>query len=208
MSLPLILRKSINALIVGGGDVALRKCRTLLEAGAAVTVISPELDYEFNLLCPEYPQKLQIIRSEYEGCELKDFTLVFACTDSREVNNQITCHARKAGVPVNVSDSPEDCDFTLPANFCSDNLSAGFSCDNLPALAAALRDKFAESLPENYQRTIRQIRSIREKLISGQPEQKKRAVQMRKICRVEILEQCSKMSEVDAEKFLNSLLAD
>ncbi len=148
--LPLFLNlEGSCCLIVGGGNVALRKARTLLEAGARVLVISPQFDAGFGPLAHDYPQQLAIESRPYESPDLSGFQLIFAATDQEAVNARVSAEARRAGVWVNVADDPARCTALAGAVLQRGSLqiavSTGGEC---PALAAAIRDELSEAYSE------------------------------------------------------------
>jgi uroporphyrin-III C-methyltransferase/precorrin-2 dehydrogenase/sirohydrochlorin ferrochelatase len=99
-------------LVVGGGGVALRKAQGLVEEGARVTVVAPEVVAPFVKMAAE--GRLTIELRGYEPGEASKYALVFAATDDREVNSRVYADANGAGVWVNVADVPEICSFHLP----------------------------------------------------------------------------------------------
>lgn len=100
-------------LVVGGGEVALRKVRGLLEEGARVSVVAPEAVRPLEDLGRRGRVELQA--RPYRPGEAAGYTLVFAATDDRAVNRQVFEDCRQAGIWVNVADDPELCSFHLPA---------------------------------------------------------------------------------------------
>jgi siroheme synthase-like protein len=122
--------------IVGGGAVAVRKARGLLQAGASrVRCVSREFDAQL-------PEAVERVASRYEPRHLDGAGLVFAATDSAEVNAAVAGDARRRGVLVSRADAEEDVpgDFALPAVFRSGPVSVAVSASGSPAVAAAIRD--------------------------------------------------------------------
>jgi len=105
--------RSRACLVVGGGAVALRKVRSLLEEGARVTVVAPRLEPELDAL--EKRGRVRLERRPYRRGEAAEYALVFAATDDPEVNRRVHDDAQAAGGWVNVADVPELCSFQLPA---------------------------------------------------------------------------------------------
>jgi precorrin-2 dehydrogenase/sirohydrochlorin ferrochelatase len=112
--LPVVLGLSGRAcLVVGGGEVALRKVEGLLEAGARVTVVAPSPVSALEALASGGELNLQ--RRAYREGDAAGYRLVLAATDSVETNRQVARDADAAGTWVNVADDPELCTFHLPA---------------------------------------------------------------------------------------------
>ncbi len=99
-------------LVVGGGGIALRKAQGLVEEGAQVTVVAPEVVAPLAKMADD--GRLDIRLRRYEPGEAVSYALVFAATDDREVNARVFSDANDAGVWVNVADDPELCSFHLP----------------------------------------------------------------------------------------------
>jgi precorrin-2 dehydrogenase len=104
-----------RALVVGGGQVAERKVRRLLDCNVEVTIISPSLT-EF-LLEMAAKKQLHWIEStwEKEVISLDEFHLVFAATNRRETNLLVGLKANNSKVLVNIVDDPEKSDFHTPS---------------------------------------------------------------------------------------------
>jgi precorrin-2 dehydrogenase/sirohydrochlorin ferrochelatase/precorrin-6A/cobalt-precorrin-6A reductase len=139
--------------VVGGGPVALRRTRTLLACGAAVTVVSPEFHEGFYALSRTYGENLRLVEKraekaeaemeEIEGKEL-DFADVFMAvlaTGDRELNRVLGERARKAGIPVSVADAPEECSFFFPSLVAEGEVAAAVSAGGCPSLTRRLADR-------------------------------------------------------------------
>ncbi len=100
-------------LVVGGGAVALRKTRQLLEAGCRVSVISPRCDPQFETLIAQGKVAWRVARFEPEM--VVGHRLVIAATDDPGLNRLVAASAKRFGVLVNVVDDPALCGFIMPA---------------------------------------------------------------------------------------------
>ena len=116
-----------RVLVVGGGKIAERRVRTLLQFRFAITVISPELAPGLRELCGEGLFRWEACR--YGGWPETGVDLALACTDSPEVNAKVCADARADGVPANRCDSREDCDFYFPAIAANREVVAGLAGD-------------------------------------------------------------------------------
>ena len=91
-----------RCLVVGGGQVATRKAGVLLEAGAKVRVVAPEIDAELA------KQKgIEPLVARFDASHLDGAILVIAATNDRNVNKQVSELAQARSIPVNVVDDPE-----------------------------------------------------------------------------------------------------
>lgn len=123
-------------LIAGGGRVALRKAGVLLDFGAAVTVIAPEVCDELAALAVSVEKRC--FRDE----DCVGSMLVVAATDDRTVNHRIAAVCREQGIPVNVIDSREESTFLFPAYQKTGNVVAAFSgSGNSPLIAQKLKEQ-------------------------------------------------------------------
>lgn len=130
-----------RCVVIGGGSVAARKAASLLDAGAAVTVIAPEVSEEIRAL------PLEVVEREYRTGDLDGAWLAIAATDSPTVNRAIDADGRHARVWVNAADDPEACSFTLPAIVRRGPVTVAVStAGHSPALAAWLRERIAAEL--------------------------------------------------------------
>lgn len=133
-----------KCLVVGGGNIAERRVRSLLDCGAIVHIVSPALTPWLH----EAAQRgaVQWTRGPFQPGHLHDSMLVLVATDAAATNTQIAKLAREQRCLVNVADDPPHCDFYLPAVVRRDHLTLAISTEGqAPAFAAWLR-KFFERL--------------------------------------------------------------
>lgn len=129
-------------LVVGGGKVALRKVRGLLEAGARVTVVAPACEPEFDSL------PVRLLRRRFRASDLDGAVLAFAATSDRRVNRRVGVLAAERRIPANIADRAGECTFIVPARVTRGNVQIAISTGGEnPRLAAALRRKLEEALP-------------------------------------------------------------
>ncbi len=105
--------KGRRCLVVGGGGVALRKIQGLVEEGARVTVVAPDVVEPVAMMAEK--GEIALERRVYRGDAAGRWSLIVAATDDREVNQQVFEEAEEHGVWCNVADDPEFCSFHLPA---------------------------------------------------------------------------------------------
>jgi len=131
-----------EVLVVGAGKVGLRKTRGLVEAGAAVTVVAPRFDPEFDQL------PVQRVTREFRASDLRrPVSLVFAVTDDRAENRRIGILARRKGIFANIGDSALECDFLVPARLTKGSVQIAISTGGVaPRIASELRKKLEQIL--------------------------------------------------------------
>jgi len=135
-------------LVVGGGEVATRKTGVLLEAGATVRVVAPEIE-------PDLARQpgVEPIVERFESQHLEGAVMVIAATNDREVNRQVSELAQSRKLPVNVVDDPELCSFIMPAILDRSPLMVAFSSGGgSPVLTRMMRGKLETVIPQNYSR--------------------------------------------------------
>jgi len=125
-------------LIVGGGQVALRKVEILIDYCEDITLISPTFVDKIEWFAAK--EKVKLIRRGYISPEAAAYGFVIAASQDSEVNKAVSHDCRKSGVPVNAVDDPDRCDIIFPAIIRRDNLSVAISTDGqAPFLAGHLK---------------------------------------------------------------------
>jgi precorrin-2 dehydrogenase / sirohydrochlorin ferrochelatase len=146
-------------LVVGGGRVATQKVRGLLDAGAAVTVVAPEVQPAIAELPVTVEQR------PYRSPEAGDYRLVVVATGDPGVNQQVFDDAEAAGVWVNSADDPTRCSFILPARVRQGRLLVTVSTGgHSPALSAWLRQRLDEELGPEYDVLIGVLADVRSEI--------------------------------------------
>ncbi len=149
-----------KCVVIGGGSVALRKTKSLLECGAKITVISPKPHREISKLWRE--RMIRLIERDYRASALKGAKMAIVCTDAKKVNRKAADDARKAGVLVNVADDPKRSDFIVPSFFRRGDLTVAVSTSGVsPTLAKKIRTKLEKDLGEEYAPLLSLIREVR-----------------------------------------------
>ena len=135
-------------LLVGGGDVALRKARLLRDAGARLTVVSPDLHADLQALQAEAPDSVWWIADRFAPQHLVGQRLVIAATDDHAVNAAVAEAADAAGLWVNVVDDPAHSTFIFPSIIDRSPLVVAVSSGGAaPVLARLLRERLESLLP-------------------------------------------------------------
>jgi uroporphyrin-III C-methyltransferase/precorrin-2 dehydrogenase/sirohydrochlorin ferrochelatase len=146
--LPVFLRLHAQpVVVVGGGQVALRKALWLRRAGALVTVVAPHLHPELGQRVAR--GELTHIAAGFCSAQLAHAVAVVAATDDRMVNAAVAAAARERRVPVNVVDDAELSSFIFPAIIDrSPIVVAVSSAGHSPVLARRVREQIEALLPE------------------------------------------------------------
>ncbi|WP_425858438.1 siroheme synthase CysG [Aeromonas sp. INTO2] len=150
-------------LLVGGGEVAERKARLLLDAGAQLTVVAPELDPELAELATN--GTIEWLAGEFAPAQLTGKWLVVAATDRREVNALVYQSANQARIFANVVDDPKRSSFIMPSIIDRSPLMVAISSGGkAPVLARLLREKLEALLPQHLGAVAAFAGSLRERV--------------------------------------------
>jgi uroporphyrin-III C-methyltransferase/precorrin-2 dehydrogenase/sirohydrochlorin ferrochelatase len=150
-------------LVVGGGEVAERKVRLLLEAGARVTVVSPEFTQwllERSSTPPPHAGEvghhpgegsLLLLRGEFDPSHLDGQLLAVAATSDPAVNAAVADAGRARNVLVNVVDVSELSSFIVPAIVDRSPLVIAVSTGGVaPVLARLVRERLETVIDESF----------------------------------------------------------
>ncbi|VEB40724.1 Siroheme synthase [Chromobacterium violaceum] len=150
-----------RCLLVGGGEVALRKARLLLAAGASLQVVAPELAPELADLAER--GELEHLPGRYAPALLDGMRLAVAATDDAEVNRAVAADAEARGILVNVVDDAEASRYISPAIIDRSPLMVAVaSGGSVPVLARSIRARLESLIPAGYGRLARFGSSFRD----------------------------------------------
>ena len=133
-------------LVVGGGDIALRKVNLLLKAQAKIKCISPEFCNGLIELSRE--NALDLIEKRFESSDIDNQSVIIAATDDDKTNAMVSSMAHESGIPINVVDSPDLSSFIMPSIVDrSPIVIAISSAGKAPVLARIIRAKLETIIP-------------------------------------------------------------
>lgn len=133
-----------SCLVVGGGRVALRKIKTLMQYTQNIKVIAPYVAEEIKAVNVDYSER------EFESDDILGQFLVIAATDNRLVNHLVAMLCKDKGIFINSATDADDCDFYFPASIVCDDISIGISTTGKsPVISRLIRQKISEKIPEN-----------------------------------------------------------
>ena len=161
---PIFLRvQDQRCVVVGGGEVAERKVRSLLAAGAGVTVVSPVLNAGLAALAAA--GEIEHLARPYRAGDLAGALLAYAATDDDALHAAMAAEARAAGVLLNVVDRPRWCSFIVPATLTRGDLTVAVSTSGgSPALARCVREDIEDALGPEYERALEVLARLRRHL--------------------------------------------
>jgi precorrin-2 dehydrogenase/sirohydrochlorin ferrochelatase len=162
-----------RVVVVGGGSVAARKVEGLLEAGARVTVISPILTPELEVLAEA--RRIAVIGRPYRQGDLAGAFLVIAATNDADVNQAVWREAEQCGCLVNVVDDPAHCNFITPALVRRGEVTLAISTGGAsPALARRLREQLEAQVGPEYGELASLLAELRPELRARYREERAR----------------------------------
>lgn len=168
--------KEQNCLVIGAGEVALRKIEQLMKFSPSITVIAPEIHPEIRSL--DY--QLTLLEREYEISDCQGRFLVIGALDDMDEQEKIYRYCVDAKIPVNCVDSPALCSFIFPALIVEGDLCVGINTSGkAPAVSSALRQYLTRLIPKRISKLIARVDVIRQ----NEPAGKKRQEKIIKICR-------------------------
>lgn len=156
----------LHVLVVGGGAVGLEKLNALLSNSpkAEITLVGKTIDPEITRLASEYPSVV-LCKKSFSPCDLYNKDLAIIATDDAEENMRIRQHAKSMRVLVNVADTPALCDFYLGSIVQKGSLKIAISTNGKsPTLAKRLREILTETLPDELEPILNNLKQIRDSL--------------------------------------------
>jgi precorrin-2 dehydrogenase/sirohydrochlorin ferrochelatase len=158
-------------LVVGGGEVALRKTRSLVDAGADVTVVAPVVLAKLKAL-----GGVVVREQAYRDTDLHGAFLVIVATDDEVTNRAVARDAADFGCLVNVVDCPALSNFIVPATLGRGELQISVSTGGAsPALARRIREKLEGEFPEEYAALVVALGELRREICEKVPDAGRRS---------------------------------
>ncbi len=160
----LLRGQALRVLVVGGGAVGTRRAQSVLEGGAHVRVIAPELTDVLRALAGR-TERLELLVRPYASGDVREAALVIAAAGDRAVNARVGRDARAAGRMVVVCDAPEEGTCWLPAVHRAGELTIAVSAGGVPAAAARIRDALASRFNARYGAALDAIAATRASML-------------------------------------------
>ncbi len=192
-----------RVLLVGGGEVALRKSRLLADAGAELRVVAPEICPELLALAGEDAH-----RRGYASGDLQGACLVIAATDDEPLNARISSEAKALGIPVNVVDAPALCSVIFPAIVDRSPLIVAVSSGgDAPVLARLIRARIETWIPARYGELAGLAKRFRSRVKALFPNVRERRVFWEDVFQGPIAERMLAGQGDEAQRLLENQLA-
>jgi len=191
-----------KCLVVGGGEVSFRKATLLVQAGAQVTIVSPEIGAPFANLAG-----LTHIAERFKASHLDGYILVVAATDEQATNETVSREAKLRNIPVNVVDNPALCSFIMPSILDRSPIVVAFSSGGAsPVLIRMLRGKLETMIPQAYSRLASFSARFRSSVKTSITNPAKRRIFWENVFEGPIAEKIFSGDEATAESMLHSMI--
>jgi precorrin-2 dehydrogenase / sirohydrochlorin ferrochelatase len=164
---PMLLNiENKQCIVVGGGNIAYRKCLELIEYEGEVTVISNSVNEKLEDLINK--KVINYICDYYKKSYIEGAFIVIAATDDNIVNYQISQDCNEKGVLVNVVDVLVNCNFIVPAKIRRGDLTIAISTNGKsPALSKGIKQELEKNYDENYGILVDILGDLREEVIKN-----------------------------------------
>jgi len=184
--------KDKKCVVVGGGEVALRKVKSLIEADAKVVVISPEIIPSLKELVKK--NKITYVNQEYKSKYIKkDTFLVIAASNDKQLNAKIAHDADKLNLLINVVDSPKLGNFILPATLRRGKLIISISTSGQsPALARKIKKDLLSIYGIEYEILVNLLGKLRTKVQAKYKDEESRKLFWEKLINSDLIEHIRK----------------
>jgi len=160
-------------LVIGADAVAAAKVKSLLDAGARVTVVAPRAIWEVERLAAG--NEIQWLPREFQPADLDGAFLVIAATSDSGVNGRVFNEAKRREIICNAVDDPPNCDFYFPAIVRRGDLQIAIStAGESPALAQRLRQALEACFDESAGDWVRLVGILRRQILATQPPSEER----------------------------------
>jgi len=170
--------KDHECLVIGAGEVALRKIEQLIKFSPRLSVIAPEIHPEIRTLAQEH--SIQLIERGYELSDCEGRFLVIGALDDLGEQEKIYNYCIQSKIPVNCVDSPALCSFIFPALIVEGDLCVAINtAGRAPAVSSALRQYLTKLIPPTIGELIDHVHEIRQ----SEPVGKERQVKIITMCR-------------------------
>ena len=137
-----------NIVVVGGGNIATRRVKTLLQFTRNITVVAPKITPDLMELGKA--NQVHLVIRPVKRSDFSAAYMVIAATNDRKLNDEIYRVCKEEGIYVNVSSDREKCDFYFPGVFMQDEIVVGIT-------ASGLDHKKARKVREEIQKVLEKL---------------------------------------------------
>lgn len=176
---------NIEITIIGGGDVAYRKCKNFMDFNKKVRVVSKDFIKEFH----ELGNGVELIADEYKEEHIKSSFIVVAATNNKKINEEIGIYCRDRGKLVNVVDNIELCNYTVPAFVKRGDLLISISTGGKsPSLSSKIKKELEDTYDDSYEEYLNILGECRSKIIENIEDVKERRLILNNLIKLSLEE--------------------
>jgi len=199
-----LVLKDRKCVVVGGGTVAFRKSASLVEAGAHVTIISPEICDEIEAM-----EGVEKIRREFAEPDMDEVFLAVGATDSNETNGRVAAEAGRRGMLVNIVDTPSLSNFYVSSSVDRGDFHIAISTGGTsPALAKKVRQELEAAYGPEYKVLTRLLGEYRDKVIETVDDAATRRVILTRLANSELETVIKESGEAAARQAIEGIVAE
>ncbi len=199
-----LILKDRKCVVVGGGTVASRKAASLVEAGARVTVIGPEICDEIEDL-----ERVETIRREFTEPDLDGVFLVIGATDSSKTNERVAAEAERRGVLANMVDVTQLGNCYVSSSVKRGDFHIGISTGGTsPALAKKVRRELEAAYGPEYEVLTRLLGEYRDKVIEAVDDAATRRVILTRFADAGLAVVIKESGETAARDVIDAIIAE
>lgn len=194
-------------LIVGGGKVAYRKIKKILEYKAKVNLISREVNEDIQRLIDE--EQIIYLGKDYNSTLLEKVFLVIAATNNKELNKKILQDCNEANILINSVDNPKESSFIQPSKIEKGNITIAISTEGKsPILSKIIRNKVENIIDDSYGEYLELLGEFRTQALEKINNETKRKEFFVRITREEYLNAIKEFGREYVFKEINEILAE
>lgn len=171
--LPILLNlNNKKVLVIGGGEIALRKIKFFLDFTKNITIIAKEKTKKLDMLILH--NKLEFFQEEFDFKNFEKFDIVVAAVNDIDLQEEIYEKTRGKNVLYSCVDIKEYCDFLFPSYIKEEDLLITVSTNGkAPAFAKELKNYIKKLLPSSISEIINKMWDIRKNESKGEIRMKK-----------------------------------
>lgn len=193
--------------VVGGGQVATRKVRSLIECDAKVVVVSPQISQDLLQLVGK--EKLTWIERGFIKGDLESAVLCIAATDNLDIQQAVKEEAKSSEILLNSIDDPDESDFHVPSKVRRGDLLLTVSTGGgSPALSKLLRKKIETQYGSEYELLIRFLCLVRKHVTEDGREASEHKVIFSKLVEEDLLILLAQENWIELHNVLQEYLPD
>jgi len=163
MTYPIFVNlKGVHITIVGGGRIACRKIENILDQGALIKVVAPNIINQIKTLA-ESDENITLIEEKFQTDHLNDSSLVFLTSDDEIINKEVNDFCVQKGILVNNCMDSSKSTFRNGAVIRRGELEIAIaSGGKRPGISKWIKDMILDRLPEQLDEVIIMYDQVRE----------------------------------------------